>query len=74
MPKTVIPLPQAFEILELYLELMTVRAQLISKTKELPRDMMEAVSSIIYAAQVGTWDLQGLPGLPSRRQLFPLNN
>ncbi|KXZ51714.1 hypothetical protein GPECTOR_11g162 [Gonium pectorale] len=43
---------QAYEILELYLELLTVRTQLIAKTKELPRDMMEAVSSIIYAAQV----------------------
>lgn len=50
-----------------------MRAQLISKTKELPRDMMEAVSSIIYAAQVGAWDLRRLPGLPGRRQQFAHN-
>lgn len=45
-------MPQAYEILELYLELVAVRTQLISKTKEIPRDMVEAISSIIYAAQV----------------------
>lgn len=38
--------------LQLYLELIAVRTQLIAKTKEIPRDMVEAVSSIIYAAQV----------------------
>lgn len=30
-------LMQAYEILELYLELLTVRTQLMSKTKEIPR-------------------------------------
>ena len=40
----------AFEILELFLELLAVRAQLIAKTKEIPRDMIEAISSIIYSA------------------------
>jgi hypothetical protein len=29
-----------------------MRSQLVAKTKEIPRDMVEAVSSIIYAAQV----------------------
>jgi hypothetical protein len=43
---------QAYEILELYLELIAVRVQLIAKSKEIPRDMVEAISSIIYAAQV----------------------
>ncbi|PNW77413.1 hypothetical protein CHLRE_10g435400v5 [Chlamydomonas reinhardtii] len=57
---------QAYEILELYLELITVRAQLLAKTKELPRDMMEAVSSIIYAAQ----RINDLPELSTLRQLF----
>ncbi|KAG2432977.1 hypothetical protein HXX76_008705 [Chlamydomonas incerta] len=57
---------QAYEILELYLELLTVRAQLLAKTKELPRDMMEAVSSIIYAAQ----RINDLPELSTLRQLF----
>jgi hypothetical protein len=42
---------QALEVLELYLELIAVRSQLISQTKEIPRDMIEAISSVIYAAQ-----------------------
>ncbi|KAG1674976.1 hypothetical protein FOA52_014771 [Chlamydomonas sp. UWO 241] len=42
---------QAYEILELYVELLSVRTQLISKTKEIPRDMVEAISSIIYTSQ-----------------------
>ncbi len=42
---------QAYEILELYMELLAVRAQLIAKTREVPRDMVEAVSSTIYAAE-----------------------
>ena len=47
-----VPLASAcLQILELYLELLKVRAQLISKTKEIPRDMVEAISSIIYSAQ-----------------------
>ncbi|GIL45292.1 hypothetical protein Vafri_2457 [Volvox africanus] len=59
-------LMQAYEILELYLELLTVRVQLVAKTKELPRDMMEAVSSIIYAAQ----RISDLPELSTLRALF----
>ncbi|GIL78779.1 hypothetical protein Vretifemale_8188 [Volvox reticuliferus] len=59
-------LMQAYEILELYLELLTVRVQLLTKTKELPRDMMEAVSSIIYAAQ----RISDLPELSTLRTLF----
>ncbi|KAF5840539.1 regulator of Vps4 activity in the MVB pathway-domain-containing protein [Dunaliella salina] len=42
---------QAYNILDLYLELFTVRSQLISKTKEIPRDLTEAVASVIYAAR-----------------------
>ncbi len=42
---------QALEVLELYLELIAVRSQLISQTKEIPRDMIEAISSVIYSAQ-----------------------
>eukprot|EP00798_Chlamydomonas_sp_ICE-L_P028902 gene28902-32095_t len=42
---------QALEILELYTELLGVRVHLIDKTKEIPRDMIEAISSVIYAAQ-----------------------
>ena len=32
---------QAYEILELYLELLAVRAELLAKTREIPPDMVE---------------------------------
>jgi len=32
---------QAYDILELYLELLAVRAELLAKTKEIPPDMVE---------------------------------
>lgn len=35
---------QAFEILELYLELLAVRAELLAKTREMPPDMVEVRS------------------------------
>mmetsp|Transcript_6291 Transcript_6291/g.13847 ORF Transcript_6291/g.13847 Transcript_6291/m.13847 type:complete len:425 (-) Transcript_6291:697-1971(-) len=57
---------QAYETLELYLELMAVRSQLIDKTKEIPRDMVEAISSIIYAAQ----RISDMPELAQLRSLF----
>ena len=41
----------AYEILELYLELLAVRAPLIANSKEIPRDMVEALSSILYASR-----------------------
>ena len=41
---------QAYELIELFLELMAVRVQLIEKTKEMPADMTEAMSSLIYAS------------------------
>lgn len=41
---------QAYELIELFLELMAVRVQLIEKTKEMPSDMAEAMSSLIYAS------------------------
>lgn len=41
---------QAYELIELFLELMAVRVQLIEKTKEMPSDMTEAMSSLIYAS------------------------
>uniref|UniRef100_A0A7S0RFP5 IST1 homolog n=1 Tax=Chlamydomonas leiostraca TaxID=1034604 RepID=A0A7S0RFP5_9CHLO len=59
-------LMQAYEILELYLELIAVRSQLIAKTKEIPRDMVEAISSIIYAAQ----RISDVPELTQLRALF----
>eukprot|EP00798_Chlamydomonas_sp_ICE-L_P030280 gene30280-35268_t len=42
---------QAFEKLEIYLQMIAVRVQLIDETEEIPRDMVEAISSVIYAAQ-----------------------
>jgi len=41
----------AFEVLELYCELLVVRVQLISHSKSIPEDMQEALASIVYAAQ-----------------------
>lgn len=38
-------------MLELFLELLTVRVQLIDKSKEMPPDMIEAIGSLVYAAQ-----------------------
>ncbi len=38
-------------MIELFVELLTVRIQLIDKSKEIPGDMIEAVSSLVYAAQ-----------------------
>lgn len=42
---------QAFEVLELFLELLAVRAQLVEKSKDMPPDMIEALSSLVYSAQ-----------------------
>jgi hypothetical protein len=44
------PPRQAYEILELFLELVAVRAPLVANSKEIPRDMVEALSSVLYAA------------------------
>eukprot|EP00798_Chlamydomonas_sp_ICE-L_P030279 gene30279-35266_t len=57
---------QAFERLEIYLESINVRVQLIDKTKEIPRDMVEAISSVIYAAQ----RVADLPELLELRKMF----
>jgi hypothetical protein len=51
---------QALEILELYVELIAVRSSLIAQTKEIPRDMIEAISSVLYASQRVT----GAPAAP----------
>eukprot|EP00775_Hariotina_reticulata_P012906 gene12906-13032_t len=40
----------AYEILELYLELLAVRSSLVASSKDIPRDMVEALSSVLYAA------------------------
>ena len=41
----------AYEILELYCELLSVRVELMKLNKSLPEDMQESVASVIYAAQ-----------------------
>lgn len=40
----------AYEVLELYLELLAVRAALVASQREIPRDLVEALSSVLYAA------------------------
>eukprot|EP00210_Caulerpa_lentillifera_P000024 g23.t1 len=40
----------AYEILELYLELIAVRAALLEKQRTCPKDMVEAISTLMYAA------------------------
>ena len=40
---------QAYDIIELFLELVSVRVPLMEKAKEMPPDMMEAICSLIYA-------------------------
>lgn len=58
---------QAYDILELFLELLSVRTQLVEKSKDIPPDMIEALSSLIYAAQ------RVQVPLPSASlQIFPL--
>mmetsp|Transcript_8991 Transcript_8991/g.33083 ORF Transcript_8991/g.33083 Transcript_8991/m.33083 type:complete len:339 (+) Transcript_8991:76-1092(+) len=42
----------AYEILELYCELVAVRIQLIAKEKLCPVDLQESVASVIYAAPI----------------------
>jgi phage terminase large subunit GpA-like protein len=42
--------PQAYEVLELFVELLAVRVHLIEKSKERPQDMNEALGTLVYAA------------------------
>ena len=44
---------QAFNILELYLEQFNTRSAVIAQTKEIPRDLIEAIASTVFAAKVG---------------------
>jgi len=41
---------QAYEVLELFVELLAVRVHLIEKSKERPQDMNEALGTLVYAA------------------------
>ncbi|KAF6264735.1 regulator of Vps4 activity in the MVB pathway-domain-containing protein [Scenedesmus sp. NREL 46B-D3] len=56
----------AYEILELYLELLAVRSSLVANSKEIPRDMIEALSSVLYAAS----RVPDLPELTSLHKMF----
>ncbi len=58
----------ASAVIELFVELLTVRIQLMDKSKEIPGDMIEAISSLVYAAQRIT-DLPELQ-VPARNALF----
>ena len=42
---------RAYDIIEVFVELLAVRVELIAKSKDIPPDMLEAVSSVVYAAQ-----------------------
>lgn len=42
---------KAYDILELFTEMLAVRVQMIDKSKDTPLDMLEALSSIVYASQ-----------------------
>ena len=41
---------QAYEVLEIFLELLTVRLQMIEKSVDIPNDMFECLASLVYAA------------------------
>ena len=41
---------QAYEVLEIFLELLTVRLQMVEKFNAIPSDMLESLSSLVYAA------------------------
>lgn len=41
---------QAYEVLEVFLELLSVRLQLIEKSVDIPNDMLECLASLVYAA------------------------
>ena len=43
--------PACAAVLELFVELLRVRVELIKKSKEMPPDMIEAISSLVYATQ-----------------------
>ena len=42
---------KAYDILELFAEMLAVRVDMIKKSKDQPPDMLEALSSIVYASQ-----------------------
>ncbi len=41
----------ACDIVQLFCELLNVRLQLIERTREMPADMRETISSLIFAAR-----------------------
>ena len=59
---------QAFDILELHLELVGVRATLLEKVETAPEDMVEALSSLVFAAPRLGDDL--LPELTVLKQML----
>ncbi|KAK9811537.1 hypothetical protein WJX72_005542 [[Myrmecia] bisecta] len=57
---------EAYEILELFLELLSVRVKMVEQAKDVPPDMIEALGSLVYAAQ----RLQDFPELAIIRGLL----
>lgn len=56
----------AYEILELYLELLAVRSPLVASSREIPRDMVEALSSVLYASS----RVADMPELATLHKMF----
>ena len=50
---------RGYDIVELFLELVSVRVPLMEKGKEMPPDMMEAIASLIYAGGAGRGGRRG---------------
>eukprot|EP00898_Chlorokybus_atmophyticus_P005303 jgi/Chlat1/5774/Chrsp387S05495 len=57
---------QAYDVLELFCELLSVRLPILARSKECPPDLQEAVASIIYAAP----RCADLPELTTSRSQF----
>ncbi|QDZ22331.1 DUF292 domain-containing protein [Chloropicon primus] len=58
----------AFEILELYCELLSVRVELMKMSKGLPEDMQESVASVVYAANRCSAQLPELQAVKTQLQ------
>ncbi|KDD72117.1 Vps4 activity regulator, partial [Helicosporidium sp. ATCC 50920] len=54
---------RAYDLLEVYLELLAVRVDLLAKIQAMPPDMMEAICSVVYASQRLSGDLAELPAI-----------
>ena len=64
---------RAAAVVELFVELLMVRVAIVDRAKELPADMVEAITSLIYAAQVslGACPLSCVPHIPGGHMCTP---